>query len=398
MTLQDPLAVAEQARSAPAATSGTGRNSGADSCKSGYVTPGMPPLKQSRKTVSFFEFWPTWAMYLPVGIQWLLLSVYYRSLTLPLIANPKLKLSGMVGVPKSELLSQATGHCEQAILPWFTATISAEPIGRQTATVINRMQTEGFQFPIVGKPDIGCRGSGVRLLKDADQLRDYLAAYPVGASIMLQQVASHEPEAGVFFIREPNSQEGRIISLALKYTPYVVGNGQDTLARLIANDARASGLQHLYLERHRNRLADIIPAGQPFKLVFSASHCRGAIFKNAEDQITPELTASLNRILADLPEFHYGRLDIKFPDVESLRAGKGLEIVEINTASSEPLHIWDSDAQFGDAIGSLLFQYRMLFKLGSQNRNRGYKTPGIRMLLRHWRKEKALHEFYPATD
>jgi hypothetical protein len=84
-----------------------------------YVSPGMPPLDMSGKQTSFFEFWPTWLVYLPVVLQSLLLALINRSLTLPLIANPRLPLSGMVGVEKSRLLSQASGECKQHILDWF---------------------------------------------------------------------------------------------------------------------------------------------------------------------------------------------------------------------------------------------------------------------------------------
>ena len=47
-----------------------------------------------------FEFWPSWVMYFPVAVQWIALSLHYRSITLPFLANPSLRLSGMVGVPK----------------------------------------------------------------------------------------------------------------------------------------------------------------------------------------------------------------------------------------------------------------------------------------------------------
>lgn len=363
-----------------------------------YVTPGMPPLIQSSKPVSFFEFWPTWVMYLPVVAQWLMLSLVHRSLTLPLIANPKLTLSGMVGVQKSDLLSQAKGLCKEAILEWFCHQVTDESTLSQLVAVKTKMKELGFQFPVVCKPDIGCRGAGVKLAKSDHDLEKYLKAYPSGASIMIQRLASYEPEAGVFYVKEPGTQQGKIISLALKYSPYVVGNGRDTLRQLIEQDHRARELMHLYENRHSDRLKQILPEGQPYKLVFSASHSKGAIFKNAAQYITSELSKSLDSILADLPEFHYGRLDIKFENIESLKAGKGIEIVEINTASSEPLHIWDGEASFIDAIRSLLFQYRVLFSLGSKNRKRGFKTPGLMTLIKHWKKEIALKKFYPDTD
>jgi hypothetical protein len=363
-----------------------------------YVSPGMPALDMSGKSTSFFEFWPTWAMYIPVVIQSLLLSIRYRSLTLPLIANPKLPLSGMVGVGKSELFSQAQGICHDSILAWTTVQRDTQPIDQQVANALTKMQDHNLQFPVVGKPDIGCRGVGVKLLHNEQQLRDCLATYPIDSILLLQKLASFEAEAGIFFVRHPDKAEGEIISLALKYTPYVVGDGVKTLQQLIETDPRASELQHLYIARHKESLNKVIEADQPYKLIFAASHSRGAIFRDAKEFITPELNSAINKIMADLPEFYYGRMDIKFSDIEHLQLGEDLQIVEINSASSESLHIWDRKTPFLEAIRSLLFQYKTLFKLGAANRKRGYRPPKFKQLLAHWKLERSLTTHYPETD
>ena len=123
-------------------------------------------------------------------------------------------------------------------------------------------------------------------------------------------------------------------------------------------------------------LDQVIPAGEPYKLVFSASHCKGAIFRDGSQYITETLQQQLDNILGGLPEFYYGRLDIKFPDTDSLERGEGLEIVEINGASSESLHIWDSGAKLKDAWKALLFQYGSLFRIGAKNRQLGFPHTG----------------------
>lgn len=352
----------------------------------------------SGKSTSFFEFWPAWAMYAPVVIQTLILSIRYRSLTLPLISNPRLPLSGMVGVGKSELFSQAKGICNESILTWTTVRRTEQPLDQQVSGVLTNMQAHNLNFPVVGKPDIGCRGVGVKLLHNVDQLKACLAKYPIDSILLLQKLASYEAEAGIFFVRHPDQEEGKIISLALKYTPYVVGDGVKTLKQLIETDPRASQLQHLYLERHKANLNQVVEADQPFKLIFAASHSRGAIFRDANDLITPELNSAINKIMADLPEFYYGRMDIKFSDIEHLQRGEDLQIVEINSASSESLHIWDRKTPFLEAINSLLFQYRTLFKLGAANRKRGYRPPKFKLLLDRWKLERSLTNHYPETD
>lgn len=363
-----------------------------------YVPPGMPPLDLSGRTTSYFEFWPMWLMYIPVVLQWLLLSVRHRSLTLPLIANPAVPLSGMVGVQKSAVFDAAGAVARDWILPWRIFTITGASIPEQAAAVGSMLDEAGFKFPVVGKPNIGCRGAGVKLLTDHAEMEDYLSYFPVGGEIQFQRLSEWDAEAGVFYVRHPRAERGEITSLTLKYTPYVVGDGCSTLAELVAADPRAGELLHLYRERHKASWELVIPAGEPYRLVFSASHCRGAVFRDASSLISEQLLAALDQIFSDIPGYHYGRLDIKFKDLESLQSGKNFHIIEINGASSESINIWDRNASLGQALRTLLQQYHTLFKLGSANRALGYKTPGLKALYSAWRYESQLVKQYPNND
>lgn len=356
------------------------------------------PARRTGTQIGFFEFWPTWLMYLPVALDWLRLSVQHRSLSLPLLANPLLPVSGMVGVSKSELMQQAQGRCQQAILPWIRHVIDQSEAMQQTESCIARAKELAITFPFVCKPDIGCRGSGVKLVHNPQQLANIIANYPIGSALLCQKLASCEPEAGVFYVRDPETGKGEIVSLTFKFSPWVRGDGRRTLAELVAEDERAGELLHLYRERHQSHWHRVLQAGEKFRLVFSASHCRGAVFQDARTHITPELTAAVHEILSDLPGYHYGRLDVKFPDIASLRQGKGIEIVELNGASSESIHIWDKETRLSDAIQTLLWQYRTLFRLGAWQRRQGLKPPGLGALLRHWKIERRLTRHYPNTD
>lgn len=364
---------------------------------SAHVPEGMPALDLGGRPVSFFEFWPSWLMYLPVAIQCLLLGLRHRSMSLPLIANPAVPLSGMAGVPKSTILQLAGPTANQSILPWTTITTPTTQPAFLEQTLA-AMKKSGLDFPIVGKPDIGCRGAGVKLLRDSGSLDSYLKQFPPGAAVLLQKLSDFEPEAGVFYVRDPKTEKGQITSLTLKYTPYVVGDGVRTLAELVAADPRAGGLTRLYEERNARHWREVIPEGRPHRLVFSASHCRGAVFRDGGHLVTRQLTGALDRIFDDIPGFYYGRLDLKFRDVDSLRAGCDLQIVEINGASSESIHIWDRQTGFFDAVKTLLQQYRTLFTLGLENKRRGCKPPGLWPLYRAWRHELQLVKRYPVND
>lgn len=351
------------------------------------------------RSLSFFEFWPAWLMYIPVGLQWLALSLRYRSLTVPFLANPSLTLSGMVGVPKSELMKQAKGVCAQTILPWIVVQVDAKETPRhQALTCISKAEKQGIYLPFVCKPDIGCRGVGVKYVETLEQLAEIITSYPPDAPLLCQKLASWEPEVGIFYVKNPATGESRIVSMASKSLPKVIGDGQRTLKELIANSPRAGRLKHLYYERHKETWDSIPKKDEVVRLVFSASHSKGAIFRDACQAITPALTQAISTIMHDLPDFYYGRLDVKFSDLDSLKQGQNLEIVEINAASSEALHIWDKDARLLEAIQTLLWQYRMLFKIGAYHRHQGKKPPKLRTFIQHWLKERRLSKYYPLTD
>lgn len=352
----------------------------------------------NQRSTSFFEFWPTWVMYLPVVLQWLALSLRYRSLTLPLIANPTIPLAGMVGGSKDLLMSQSSGACREAILPWTLHVVDDAPLAAQCKALLTAAQAAGITLPFVCKPDMGCRGSGVKLIRSEEQLHATLDAYPSGAGMVCQKLASYEPEVGIFYVRHPQQQSGEIASLTFKHTPSVTGDGRSTVQELVQYDPRARQLLHLYESRNRANWQRVLNEGEVHRLLFSASHCRGAVFEDARHHITPALVDALNRLMAGLPDFHYGRLDVKFRDLESLQNGECLEIVEINGASSESIHIWDKNARLGDAFKALLWQYRTLFQLGQAQRERGIRPPGLRALLRHWQMERRLSRLHPETD
>ena len=261
----------------------------------------MLPQDLSGRTTSYLEFWLIWLMYIPVVLQLLLRSVWHRSLILPLIANPAVPLSGMVGVQKSAVFDAAGAFDRDWILPWRIYSKTNAPIPEQAADVAALIDAAGFKFPVVGKPDIGCRGAGVKLIGNRTELEAYLSEFPV--------------------------------------------------------------------------------EGEPYRRLFSASHSRGAVFRDAAALISEEVLAALDQIFADIPSFHYGRLDIKFKDIGILRSGRDFHIIEINGASSESINIWYRNASLGQALRTLLQQYHTLFKLGSANRTLGLEPLGLKTLF-----------------
>lgn len=361
--------------------------------------PGMPPLDESGPPLSFFEFWPMWAFYPPVMAYAAWLMIRHRGVLLPTVANPSFPGGGFYGESKAEILTLAMRHTPEWTAPFVRLErVEGEAIDRAMAGALGALREAGLALPVVAKPDLGCRGAGVKLVRTMADLRAYLECFPAGAAFLLQRLVPFQGEAGVFYCRRPGQAKGRIVSITLKYFPHVVGDGRSTLRALILADPRAGRLSHLYLRRHVERLDEVVPAGQAVRLAFAGSHSRGAIFRNGTSWVTAEMEARFDAIAQALPEFHFGRFDIRFERFDEVLQGRGFTIVEANGAGAESTHIWDRSTGLLQAWRDLMRQYRWLFEIGAANRARGHRTMRWTDFLRAYRREKALTPRYPATD
>lgn len=363
---------------------------------------GMPPLDTDGPPLSFFEFWPMWAFYPPVMAYAAWQMLRHRGLLLPTVANPSFPGGGFVGESKADILAMAVEHIPEWVAPFVRIERPADAgptdLAAETDAALRALADAGLALPVVAKPDLGCRGAGVRLVRTRVDLAAYLDAFPRGATLLLQTLVPHEGEAGVFYVREPGQARGRIVSLTLKYFPHVTGDGRRTLRELIEADPRAGRLPHLYLHRHAARLDEVPPAGRSVRLAFAGSHSRGAIFRDGTALVTPAMEARFDALAQALPEFHFGRFDVRFARFDEVQQGRGFTIVEVNGAGAESTHIWDRRTSLPRAWRDLMRQYRWLFEIGAANRRRGFRPLSLRAFWQAWQRERALVPRYPSTD
>ena len=278
------------------------------------------------------------------------------------------------------------------------AQLNTRQIDRDGSYLQLVLSEAGISFPVVTKPDIGCRGVGVRLSKNEVELADYVANFPPGQTILFQEYIPYEPEAGIFYIRLPGESKGFIFSITLKYFPRVIGDGLSTLRELIEEDPRAGRIKHVYLPRHASQLERVLLPGETFRLNFAGSHSRGTIFRNGNIYITKSMCDTFDKVAKTIPEFYFGRFDVRFPDFETLQSGDEFKIVEINGAGGEATSIWDSATSLGDAYQTLIRQWSLLFRIGALNRARGFRPVSIATLFRNYRLEQELSRIYPLTE
>ncbi len=352
------------------------------------------PAQRGGRVVSSFEFWPAWLTYTPVVLHWMALGLRHRSFSLPTAANPRITTGGLCGESKTAILDQLRGTAREWIASYTTLVTGADDAERARCA----MAAAGLALPIVVKPDIGCNGTGVRLVRDDATLVAALTAFDRGVSLVLQALVTHEAEAGVFYIRHPDEPVGRITSLTLKSSPSVIGDGTSTLRALIHADARTGAVPHLYLDRLSDRLETVPALGESVRLVFAGNHCKGSVFRNGASEITEALTDRIDQIAQALPDFHFGRFDLRFASPAALRSGTGFKIIEVNGVGSEATHIWDPDTTLREAYAAQFHHYGEAFRIGAAMRRRGAKPSSLATMLRDWRKQRRLMERYPLND
>ena len=339
---------------------------------------------------------PERLFYVVPALMWLMLSIRHRSLTLPSAANPALDAGGLWGESKSQGL-ELFGATGREFLPSFV-TIDCHPGLDRLSVAEAAMRSKGLGFPVMGKPDRGYQGWGVRVLKAKDELADYLSRQPENARVMLQELIDLPGEAGIFYIRHPEDQKGRIVSLALVYPPHVIGNGSHSVAQLVASDPILQANAEIYRERDPGAW-DRVLAEDEFHCLTNARSARlGAVYRNGLHQVTPELEDVIDRISREIPDFHFGRFDIRFRSLAELRQGRGFQIVELNGAGAEMLHIWAGNGTLWKAWRTLWQQYRVLFAIGAAMRRQGHWPVGLIGMIRLQRQQERLRRTYPPSS
>ncbi|MEM6299127.1 MAG: D-alanine--D-alanine ligase [Bacteroidota bacterium] len=319
-----------------------------------------------------WEFWPFWFFYIPIYLYWLWLALRARSLLFFSAANPLMELGGLMRYSKFEVLKRISPElCPKMQL--------LQPPFKEEVTL---------SFPLVAKPDKGERGRKVTKVDTPEELHRYLEA--AREDIILQEMINLSLEFGVMYSRMPDAEKGKITSLMQREFLEVEGDGKHTVVELLTQDARKSR----YVEKvqlHYPQKAQFVPAaGERCIIEPIGNHNRGTTFRDLNDQITPKLEASFDKISRPIEGFHFGRYDVKAASFADLEAGN-IQVIELNGANSEPAHIYEPGFSIWKAYGVLFRHWTRLFKVSRANHRRGVPYGSLREGIAHtrarWRKK-----------
>jgi len=240
-------------------------------------------------------------------------------------------------------------------------------------------------YPLIAKPDVGERGVWVKKLNDKNELKQYTETCPV--DFLLQELVSFPVELGVFYVKFPE-EKGRVTSIVRKEFLEVVGDGKSSIEEILKNNPRAV-LTADFSSDFLKKEGQSIPSKGETRLVEPiGNHCLGTKFLNDENEIDEELDAAINKIAEEIPDFYFGRFDIKCQSLGDLRKLKNFSILELNGAGSEPGHIYQPGYSIFRAYKDIFWHLRVLADISILNHKRGIPYWSFKRGYEKWKHHK----------
>lgn len=242
-------------------------------------------------------------------------SVKSKSLGFLIGVNPGIHLGGTVGYSKYALLRQLSPiYIPNTILLWKAVTPDE---------VSEIMEKNNLIFPIILKPDTGLQNSGVRIIYNDNDLKNYLIKNQ--SILLLQEYIDKKSEYAVLYYKFPGNKFGNIFS---------------------------------YSQRLRNEKG-----------------LAGNTCINLNSYINPELEYIFDSLSKNIKGFYFGRFDILADSLEDMKYGN-FKIVEVNGAASIPLHLYDTHFSIRQRRREFKNYWKILYRISKDNALLGSKKNG----------------------
>lgn len=311
--------------------------------------------------MTHWEYWPFQLVYIPIYFQWVFYAIKAKSFFFFNASNPTIKNGGFIMESKKAIYD--------LIPQQFYPITSLIKEGTSVEEIENTIKEVGMKFPLIAKPDIGLRGSGVKKIETLADLEQY--ASKANFDYVIQDLIPFPNEVGIFYVRYPHQKTGKITGIVSKEFLIITGNGIATIEELILENPRFE-LQLKVLKReYGDRLSTVLKAGEKMNLVPYGNHARGAKFIDGSHWITPKLETVIDEMCVQIPGFYFGRLDVMYNTIAELEGGKNFLIVELNGAASEPTHIYDPKHSLFFAWKELSRHIKYMYEISAANNKNG---------------------------
>jgi hypothetical protein len=325
-----------------------------------------------------WEYWSFNAVYLWIYPVWLLLCLRSRSFFFFAASNPSIRNGGFLCESKKDIMA--------LIPPQYHPPTVFFSVPAHADAVLLELEKAGLKYPLIGKPNIGGRGRGIKALRNEQDVRQYVnQAY---LDFHIQEFVPWKNEAGIFYVRYPNEAHGRITGIVRKEFLSVTGDGRRTIRQLLQQDRRAimylAGLDKI----HGRELDVVLPPGEKKIVSPYGNHARGSKFLDDSHLADEALTRQIDHICQQIPEFYFGRLDIRFDTWEALKEGRNFSIIEVNGAGSEPTHMYDPRHSLFFAWKEIIRHWILLNRISRMNHKRGHRYLSFREGLAMFKEDK----------
>jgi hypothetical protein len=140
----------------------------------------------------------------------------------------------------------------------------------------------------------------------------------------------------------------------------------------------------------KNDLSLVLEKGKVMIVSPYGNHARGSLFLDDSHLIDPSLTEQLDKIADKIPEFYFGRLDIRFKDWEALKKGEDFILIEVNGAGAEPTHMYDPKHSIFFAWKEITRHLGIMNKISRMNHKRGIPYLSFKAGRAVFRKDKEI--------
>jgi hypothetical protein len=324
-----------------------------------------------------FEYWPTWLLYLPSLFYYAVLAIRARSLSYFAIVNPAIYLSGFHGESKADIFRLLP---QNSIPSWFfiEPTTSFEDIK-------SKLESHKIAFPLIMKPDKGCRGQGVFKIDHLEALQ--LQIEKITSPQIIQAFVDFEVELAVLYYRFPDRSGSGITSIAMKEFMTVYGNGKNSILELMEQEDRF----RFQIEKEQSKLGAAIHRipleGEKVLLEPIGNHCRGTKFLNANQYINEKLVSVFDKVMQDVEGINFCRFDMRAKSMASLYDGKDFSILELNGVGSDPAHIYDPSMSWLSAMKAINENMKIVFNISTTLHKKGQIYPSFSLIYKEGRQQ-----------
>lgn len=325
-----------------------------------------------------WEYWSFTTVYLCLYPVWFLLCLRARSLFFFSASNPSIKNGGFLCESKKDIIT--------LIPPEYHPPTVFFSIPANGNIVLRELQRAGLQFPLIGKPNIGGRGRGVKVLRNDQEVIDY--ARNAYLDFHIQEFVPWKNEAGIFYVRYPNQEKGMITGIVGKEFLSVTGDGNHTIQQLLQQDKRALMYLGSLQKIHGDGLNEVLPPGERRIVSPFGNHARGSKFLDVSHLTDEALTNVIDTICKQIPDFYFGRLDIRYESWEALKEGRNFSIIEVNGAGAEPTHIYDPGHSLFFAWKEIIRHWIFLNRISRMNHKIGHRYLSLREGIAMFREDR----------